>query len=84
MNRERIPPGEFYDVLNAAKVEYASLSWSGFNVFGDSASIAEVQRLQHLAGTVPELRKIVDAQVETVKRLEAEVASWAAATERME
>jgi hypothetical protein len=77
MNRERIPPGEFYDVLNAAKVEYASLSWSGFNVFGDSASIAEVQRLQHLAGTVPELRQ-------RINELHVEVASWAAATERME
>ena len=76
-DRERIPAGEFYDVLNAAKLEYASLSWSGFNVFGDPASIAEVQRMQHLAGIVPELRQ-------RINELQAEAASWAAATERME
>jgi hypothetical protein len=54
--RERIPPGEFYEILNAANIEYASLSWSGFNVFGDKTSIDEVKRLQHLAALVPELR----------------------------
>jgi hypothetical protein len=83
-NRERIPPGEFTDALTAANLEFAGLSWSGFNVFGDPASIAEVQRMQHLADIVPQLQERNAELVERINELQAEAASWAAATERME
>lgn len=38
-------------------VEYSGISWSGFNLFGDKASIAEATRILHAAGTVPALRE---------------------------
>ena len=49
--------------LADAGLQYSGLSWSGFAVFGDERSIAEVKRLQHLAGMVPDLQKqLAEAQ----------------------
>jgi hypothetical protein len=41
----------------------SSISWSGFNVYGDKKSLQEVERCIHEAGTVPELKQqIKDAR----------------------
>jgi|AmaraimetP72IA01_FD_contig_41_595037_length_577_multi_3_in_0_out_0_2 hypothetical protein len=54
---------EFHKALADAGLQYSGLSWSGFAVFGDERSIAEVKRLQHLAGMVPDLQKqLAEAQ----------------------
>lgn len=45
-------PGKFHDALTSANLEYASLSWGGFNLFGDRKSIDEAKHLQHEAGNV--------------------------------
>jgi hypothetical protein len=54
---------EFHKALADAGLQYSGLSWSGCAVFGDERSIAEVKRLQHLAGMVPDLQKqLAEAQ----------------------
>ena len=47
---------DIHQALTAADLEYSAMSWSGFNLFGDRASIDEAKRMQHAAGTVPALR----------------------------
>jgi hypothetical protein len=47
---------KFHDALQKSGLQYAAMSWGGYNVFGDKASIDEIKRLHHLAGTVPALR----------------------------
>lgn len=49
--------GTFHDALKAAGVEYAALSWGGFDLYGDHKSIQEARRFLHEAGTVPALRE---------------------------
>lgn len=45
----------------------ASLSWNGFNLHGDPASIKEAVRLVHEAGMVPELKQMI-AELQSSKR----------------
>jgi len=47
----------FINALNAAKLEYSALSWSGMNVFGDRKSIEEVKRLTQVENYVTALRE---------------------------
>lgn len=59
--RERGQPDtaahKFIDALNAANLEYSGLSWSGFNVFGDSKSIEKVKHLTQVENYVTALRE---------------------------
>jgi len=65
---------DFHLALERAGLEYSGMSWGGFNVFGDNKSIREVQRLQHLAGQVPQLRELIDDLQTTLQELEKELA----------
>lgn len=38
---------DIHEVLTAANLEYAAMSWNGFNLFGDRKSIDEAKRLLH-------------------------------------
>jgi hypothetical protein len=51
--------GSIYDALASARVSFSAMSWNGFNVYGDEASIKEVGRLQHQDYVVECLRKEV-------------------------
>jgi hypothetical protein len=57
----KLTAADFHDVLMATGKEYAGVSWGGFNLFGDVASIDEFKRLQHQAGTVEDLRRALAA-----------------------
>jgi hypothetical protein len=59
-------PRKIHEALSALGIEYAALSWGGFNLFGDQKSVTEASRLLHMEGTVQAL------QAEVV-RLRAEV-----------
>ena len=39
--------GKIHSALKDAGLEYAALSWNGFNLFGDRKSIEEAKRLLH-------------------------------------
>lgn len=57
---------DFYDALNAMGRDYSAMSWSGFNLFGDEKSVAELRRLEHEANAVvPALRKELIAALAT-------------------
>lgn len=60
-----IPAHRFHAALTAADLEYAGMSWGGFNLFGDRKSIAEAQRLQHLAGQ----REALVTEIQTTRAL---------------
>ena len=38
---------QIHDALKAANLEYAALSWNGFDLFGERKSIQEAKRLLH-------------------------------------
>ena len=38
---------DIHDALKEAGLEYAALSWNGFNLFGERKSIEEAKRLLH-------------------------------------
>jgi len=54
---ERIHASKFFKALDDTKLEYAAVSWGGYAVFGDHASIEEFKRLQALADKVPALQE---------------------------
>lgn len=43
-------PSAIHAALRAADLSYSALSWNGFNLVGDRASIDEVKRLIHVEG----------------------------------
>ena len=49
-----------------------AMSWSGYNVYGDSHSIKAVKQAVHEAGTVPELKDTLRAYLTTIASLEAD------------
>jgi hypothetical protein len=63
------PPADERDA-RIAELEtkgYCSLSWNGFNLHGDKASITEAKNMLHSHGIVPELK-------ETIKELRTQLA----------
>jgi hypothetical protein len=51
-----------HDALTKAGLEYSALSWGGFNLFGDRASIEEAERIKHNSDILPAIRdQLVDA-----------------------
>lgn len=63
MMSETIPANRFHDALSAANIEYAGLSWGGFNLFGERRSVDEAKRLLHNSDSVlPAVREqLLDA-----------------------
>lgn len=51
---------KIHSVLMASYVPYSAISWGGFNLFGDEASIKEVQRLQSQESRAVALQYEVD------------------------
>lgn len=72
-----IPAFKFHAALTKFDLEYAALSWGGFNLFGDRKSIEEAKRLQHLAGNATAYR-------EEIGRLRARADSYDLCKRRLE
>lgn len=68
-----------YDTVKALNVEMSAVSWAGFNLFGDAASIKELQRLMGEADRLASLSRImggasmarIEAALRTLDYLEA-------------
>lgn len=58
-----MPPADasmLHSILTAANVDYATLSWNGFNLFGDRKSIDEAKRLLHNSDSrMPALERLL-------------------------
>lgn len=55
---------KFHAALTAANLEYAGMSWGGFNLFGDRESVQKACRMRHDAETLPIIR---DQLVDTLR-----------------
>lgn len=55
----RVAAAEVHGALKASGLEYSALSWGGFNIFGDGASIQEVTRLIHVEGRAKALEEML-------------------------
>jgi hypothetical protein len=55
---------EMHAALTASGKEYSAMSWSGFNVFGDAASIKEIARLQHVADSAPARERALREEID--------------------
>lgn len=70
---EPAEPGDFWNALVATGKQFSAQSWSGFNVYGDAASINEVRRITHEAATVPKLKTLIRHQREELGKVHAEL-----------
>lgn len=58
---------KFAEALTDARLDYAGMSWSGFNLFGNPASIREALRMRHEAMALPSIRGDLLARIKQLQ-----------------